>query len=427
MMDDGAKSFCPLYREARQSEPWDRATSAHAGLLFDKYADAWWRDLKWKYAFDKGNRSKKECDQKEHEKEGHWLTRLFPRRYSASRRGLDKLLTEVCDRQRVLVEKLGGRVFYLKNTDRFVTGMGRQHPLENGFAWHHTLGVPYLPGSSLKGMFRAWMREETGSVGKDNEGRDIWNETTEIKSHFGELGQAGQILFFDMLPLKPPQLDIDVMTPHYGPYYQEKEGDDIPGDWHSPVPISFLTVAPGQSWQVGLAPASRSRSPGEDVFASLLEALQVALAVAGAGAKTAVGYGRFERDLEAEERQAKEGEQRRRAEEEAARQAAEQAAFEESLANDSEPLRRLKRLQREQNWKRSADDSRMINALQKFVEENPNLPPDCINWIRDWLESIPNYRGVWDNPDATKGKKDKPKYSSKNIRELVKRLREKRD
>ena len=35
-----------------------------------------------------------------------------------------------------------------------VTGMGNPHPLESGFTWHPTLGMPYLPGSAV-GLVRA--------------------------------------------------------------------------------------------------------------------------------------------------------------------------------------------------------------------------------------------------------------------------------
>ncbi len=36
----------------------------------------------------------------------------------------------------------------------FVTGMGLEHPLENGFSFLHPYGLPYLPGSSVKGVVR---------------------------------------------------------------------------------------------------------------------------------------------------------------------------------------------------------------------------------------------------------------------------------
>ena len=55
-----------------------------------------------------------------------------------------------------LIESRGGRWEVFTSTSRFVTGLGRSHPVENGFAWRPTLGTPYLPGSSVKGMARAW-------------------------------------------------------------------------------------------------------------------------------------------------------------------------------------------------------------------------------------------------------------------------------
>ncbi|MCX7803356.1 MAG: RAMP superfamily CRISPR-associated protein, partial [Meiothermus ruber] len=33
-------------------------------------------------------------------------------------------------------------------------GLGNSSPIENGLAIHHTYGVPYLPGSALKGLLR---------------------------------------------------------------------------------------------------------------------------------------------------------------------------------------------------------------------------------------------------------------------------------
>lgn len=36
----------------------------------------------------------------------------------------------------------------------FVTGLGNEHPLENGFAFLNPYGLPYLPGSGVKGVLR---------------------------------------------------------------------------------------------------------------------------------------------------------------------------------------------------------------------------------------------------------------------------------
>lgn len=414
MTDAIGEPFCPLYREAVQAAPWNGAASAHAGLLFDKFADAWRRTQNRnnhhesvRYEFDKGVGSAKQGA-------NNWIHRF--------QRGVgdpDRLI-EACMRQRQLVERLGGRSLLVTNTDRFVTGMGREHPLNNGFTWHHTLGVPYLPGSGLKGMLRAWLRETEGTI-STHHGQQTLDDSPEAKKWFGTQGQAGELILLDMLPLEPPQLVVDVMTPHYGPYYQERE---IPGDWHSPNPISFLVVEAGGSWQLGILPAAGARKLDDAVFQKLASGLLEAFEINGVGAKTAVGYGRFARDVEAEERRHREAEQRRLEEEQAELQAAEQKAFEASLAGASEPLRQLKKLRRDQNWQLSAGDPHLMKTLEEFSTNHPQPPQDCLDWIRDLLEGIPGYQGVWDSPDATRGKAKNPKakYSSLRIRNLVKQL-----
>ncbi len=406
MTETVKEPFCPLYREVLDNEPWKKSSSAHRGLLFDKYADAWRRDQKTTYAFDKGDSD---------ESAGKWLRKM------AAECGDRDRLTEACMRQRQLVDSIGGRMLYLKNTSRFVTGLGREHPLENGFAWHQTLGVPYLPGSSLKGMLRTWYRETHGDLGTDRRGNPKWEEAPETVTLFGHRSGVGHVILLDMIPVAPLRLAVDIMTPHYGPYYQDGAA---PGDWHSPVPISFLTVEAGANWQVAILPGPKQRAVTDEQLNDLQSALFEAFEWLGAGAKTAVGHGRFEQDSEGEERRRKEEEQIRLAQEAEAQRKAEKAEFEKSLESASEELRQLKTLQREHQWKPEAGDHNMLQDLQTFADQHPDPPDDCLAFVQQWLESIPNYKGVWENPDAMKGKKkDKPKYSSRAIRELVHRFR----
>ncbi|MFB6261841.1 MAG: type III-B CRISPR module RAMP protein Cmr6 [Thiohalorhabdaceae bacterium] len=110
---------------------------------------------------------------------------------------------------------------------------------------------------------------------------------------------AGDLIFFEALPVKPPRLQTDIMTPHMGKWYEaggqvknpwdEKEAERVPGDWHAPVPIPFLTVEQA-TFQVAVAPRPRSEAGAGDVEAAL-DKLAEALAWLGAGGKTAVGYG----------------------------------------------------------------------------------------------------------------------------------------
>lgn len=263
--------FCPLYKEAVEAEPWKQIDKANRGLLFDKFSSAWGNN-RGKYEFDKGV-------EKDKEDAGEWL-RKMTKPLNESTQLEDALL-----RRRQFVAAMGGEILCVKSTSRFVTGMGREHPSENGFAWHHTLGVPYLPGSSVKGILRSWHREDMGELkGK------VWEEVGQTKEIFGCQETVGEFIFLDMLPVAPPKLVVDVMTPHYGPYYEKGE---IPGDWHSPVPIKFLTVEKDQEWHLAILPRAGGNGQDRQKLKELCEQLYEALDYSGAGAKTAVGYGRM--------------------------------------------------------------------------------------------------------------------------------------
>ena len=47
-------------------------------------------------------------------------------------------------------------------TASFTTGLGNEHPLENGFVFLNPYGLPYLPGSGVKGVLRQAARELAG-------------------------------------------------------------------------------------------------------------------------------------------------------------------------------------------------------------------------------------------------------------------------
>ncbi len=267
--------FCPLYKEAVGAKQLDQMEKANRGLLFDKFGSAW-RNNRGRYEFDKGvKRDKGDA--------GEWLTRMAKPLNKSSQ------LEDALSRRRQFVAAMGGEILCVKNTSRFVTGMGREHPSENGFAWHHSLGVPYLPGSSLKGILRSWHREDMGElIEKGKEKR--WEEVDQTKEIFGDQEAVGKFIFLDMLPVDPPKLVVDVMTPHYGSYYQDAK---IPGDWHSPVPIKFLTVEKGQEWHLAILPGMSVDGHDIQELKELCEQLYEALDYSGAGAKTAVGYGRM--------------------------------------------------------------------------------------------------------------------------------------
>lgn len=265
----------PLYQD--HAAPDVCHEDAHTGLWFDKFCNQWCRNPEetgpsaWSLrAFSTGRGNQRQDFNPKIE----WIRSVTQRPC-----GWAKLLAEHAARLADLARALHGQSVVLLTTSRFATGLGREHPVENGFVWHPILGVPYLPGSSVKGLVRAWAT--------------TWAEPTStdiVRNRIlGGPGGQGTVLFLDAVPTKPVELKADIMTPHNGEYYQ---GNAPPADWLSPNPIPFLTVAPGQSFQFALAPAPPAAQPD---CATAAQWLTDALAWMGAGAKTAVGYGRFAR------------------------------------------------------------------------------------------------------------------------------------
>lgn len=209
-------------------------------------------------------------------------------------------------RQRELIAALEGRYRIFKTNWNFVTGLGLPHPVEVGFSWHHTLGVPYLAASGVSGMLRAWIEQWEDNFGE--------NETKEsrIADWFGTEECAGRLIFFDALPIESVKLTCDIITPHHSKWNEQpKDKKEVakhpPGDWSDPVPIPFLAVAPGTKFFFALAMrnALNSSNSNKAQLAMLDEAfkcLERAMQVIGAGAKTSAGYGRMNRDTEEEKK-----------------------------------------------------------------------------------------------------------------------------
>ena len=254
----------PLYNAAVY-KPKKRNRDGHAGLWFDKFCNKWRKNGDIWNLGDGKNNSKLD-----------WINEL-----TGSKIGESRKLEEYTLRMMRMIERRRGCAAVFITESRFVTGLGRSHPVENGFAWHPTLGTPYLPGSSVKGLVCAWARAEVEPKLGSNFSRLL----------FGSVGNAGSICFLDALPISPVHLDADVMTPHYAGWSKHEP----PGDWMSPTPIPFLTVAAETQFLFAFIPVRDSSN--EDLKA--VEGwLGDALAWAGGGAKTAVGYGRFRRDKE---------------------------------------------------------------------------------------------------------------------------------
>ena len=208
-------------------------------------------------------------------------------------------------------------------TAPFTTGLGNEHPLENGFAFLNPYGLPYLPGSGVKGVLRQAARELTSGDWGDPQGWDAGTiHLLERRGHatiqlsiidvlFGRETPDGDgdhvrgaLSFWDALPQIPGDtLAVDIMTPHQSHYYQKrqdrKSGDSTsPHDSGAPNPISFLTLPPGTGFafhvvcdQAHLERLAPDLAHDLRWQTLLTAAFEHAFEWLGFGAKTAVGYG----------------------------------------------------------------------------------------------------------------------------------------
>ena len=123
----------PLYREL-QAPLTPIPGTMHLGLWFERFFHGYESDFG---AVDKEGRSA-------------WLRQLDQKQVGA-RGELQAKAQKIAQ----LAASQGGQARIYQCTAPFVTGMGNPHPLESGFTWHPTLGMPYLPGSAVKGLVRA--------------------------------------------------------------------------------------------------------------------------------------------------------------------------------------------------------------------------------------------------------------------------------
>jgi CRISPR-associated protein Cmr6 len=243
------------------------ADQVHLGLFFNRF-------FSWK-AFN--------TDDDQHiDAKKAFLNQFYRPNY-----GNNTQLERCVTRQMLLNASLPSRYLMAKSDWHWVTGMGNNHPLESGFSWHHTLAMPYLPGSSVKGLLRSYC--ELQGMPKEQLFQWFGSEDKDPKKCTAQQ-QAGQLIFFDAIPCAKADILPDVMTPHSGDWQQEgAKGKTAPADWHDPIPVAFL-VARNLTLLFSVALANHA-TLDESVLDAVKQQLEEALGFLGAGAKTATGYG----------------------------------------------------------------------------------------------------------------------------------------
>lgn len=213
---------------------------------------------------------------------------------------------------------------------RFIVGLGNESIYETSLTLHHTYGIPYIPGSAIKGVVRSWYIEkhygrraqDENTIAEklaleDKQFCDLFGCPTSVPlsnakgkkvnctSYYGDeesvlndrnnekpSARIGNLIFFDAFPTTAPEIQVDIMNPHF-------PSGKPPGDYHSPIPVNFLTVAnTSLQFIIGLRPSREGTHFGaltnaekEALLPIGMQHLKEALEYGGIGAKSALGYG----------------------------------------------------------------------------------------------------------------------------------------
>jgi len=285
-------------------------------------------------------------------------------------------------------------------TAPFTTGLGNEHPLENGFAFLNPYGLPYLAGSGVKGVLRQAARELASGNWGEAHG---WNSIV-ITALFGRESDNGDtdhlrgaLSFWDVIPqIAGDSLAVEIMTPHQGHYYQQnpQAGSASPHESGQPIPISFLTVPPKSRFvfhvQCNLAHLNQiaPELAKDESWKTLLEAaFQHAYQWLGFGAKTAVGYGAMEEDASIKERREQEIrnalEQQRKEQEATARQ--------EALAKMTPAERGMCEFLDARADKNQTELSALFNGLKKN-EWNGELKIEIAAYVQTLMQAAKKWK-----------------------------------
>jgi CRISPR type III-B/RAMP module RAMP protein Cmr6 len=241
--------------------------------------------------------------------------RFDPELVKAANSGASRFLTD-------LDKSYAGRVATFEATlgARLMVNLAGGVVENAGIALDRCFGLPFIPGSAVKGIARhqaLWEIHEAqpgdkrpllrlamllfGYGAKDimDKGDFAWAggaaNARETAKEIGANDFKGCACFLPAYPTTPPTLVVDMVNPHYPEYYRGKRSRA--DDNENPVPNYFPAVEKGSTF--GFAVLLNRVPPVAGITAAELldqarDWLKRAVTKRGVGAKTAAGYGWFE-------------------------------------------------------------------------------------------------------------------------------------
>ncbi len=347
MAEDGI----PLCREGRLAAFQD----GNAGLWCDKFARGW-EDLS--------------DPRRIRFLSGAWIGEAERLAGEQSRQeGFREELRERIERRERMVEALGGQALLARCAAPLAIGLDREHPSGRGFQWHPLYGIPWLPGSSVKGLVRRWsrLRRQGPAKGRDPSERIL-----------GRPRRAGSVIFLDALPARPVRLRREARTPHYPDYHRKGLP---PGDWMEPEPLPFLAVERGALFHFSLLPAPDDPDAPR-LCRTALGWLAEALDWVGIGALASLGYGRMSKERI--------------------------LAFRKDAPQVKPPPPEAAWL--EERWRQEPWSShRFTEEAHAFLERFPGAGPEAIGMLLGRMDAL--WPGIREDPEGRRGRKgDKHRF-----------------
>ena len=183
----------------------------------------------------------------------------------------------------------------------YTHGLSSEYDAKIGFYFDHTTGLPLIQGSSIKGLLRSCFGLEFGDQKdpykeqKHNHIKDLLKKDIDVETLAKEIFEGidtktnkpksiyERDIFYEarVVDYKNSLIDSDYITPH------------TDGALKNPNPIKFIKVSPEVSFEFNFDLKDGLISADEKMFL-FIELLQIF----GIGAKTNVGYGQLNIDLD---------------------------------------------------------------------------------------------------------------------------------
>src|SRR5437763_5968537 len=161
---------------------------------------------------------------------GLWLDKYIAKQDREDTESRRDLVEEVCalpvpaaygsyfEHWQETLTEYGAQTHRARTKGRIIVGLGSESVLETSISLLHTYGVPYIPGSALKGLAANFARLRLD---------ENWKKGGKYyKVVFGDTDDAGYITFFDALYIpdtghEGKALYPDVITVPHQKYYQD--------------------------------------------------------------------------------------------------------------------------------------------------------------------------------------------------------------